>query len=95
MAYRITCSTLETLLDEQGRVVSLLHRAGGYEFLSAPAPPVGLWELALIRPVAYDDPLPEVVIPTLPYPGSICGLTVSCQKSRRSSLTSWTPASSA
>jgi hypothetical protein len=69
MAYRITCSTLETLLDEQGRVVSLLHRAGGYEFLSAPAPPVGLWELALIRPVAYDDPLPEVVIPTLPYPG--------------------------
>ena len=69
MNIEVTCKTLVLTLDEQGRAISLRHRASGYEFLSAQSAAVGLWELGLIRPIRYDDPLPPIVIPKVEYAG--------------------------
>lgn len=63
--HEVRCSSLVLRLDDRGRVVSLVHRAGEYEFLSAPAQPVGLWELGLIKPVVFDDPLPPIECPKM------------------------------
>jgi len=65
----LSCNTLSLTIDARGRVTSLRHRESGYEFLSAPAPPVGLWQLGLIHPVTYTDPLPPIHSPSLPYEG--------------------------
>lgn len=69
MTCTIDCQTLTLALDDRGRVVSLRHRESGYEFLSAQAHPVGLWQLGLIRPVSYNDPLPPIRIPDVKYEG--------------------------
>ena len=69
MSHEIACRTLTLRLDESGRAVALTHRESGYEFLSAQSSPVGLWQLGLIRPVSWDDPLPEIEIPELEYEG--------------------------
>ncbi|MHB9024584.1 MAG: DUF6259 domain-containing protein [Armatimonadota bacterium] len=69
MPHLVTCRTLTLQLDDAGRAVSLRHRESGYDFFSTPAPPVGLWQMGLIRPVRYDDPLPEIEIPDVPYQG--------------------------
>ena len=69
MQHEIRCRTLTLTLDERGRAVSLKDAASGYEFLSAQAHPVGLWQAGLMRPVSYDDPLPPVKVPDLPYEG--------------------------
>lgn len=61
----VRCQSLILRLDDRGRAVSLLHRAGAYDFLASPQHPVGLWELGLIRPVSYDDPLPPIAFPNM------------------------------
>lgn len=68
-AYNVECKTLALQLDEQGRAVSLRHRETGYEFLCSQSQPVGLWQLGLIRPVSWNDPLPSVEYPNIPYEG--------------------------
>ena len=69
MQHEIACKTLTLRLDERGRATSLVHRESGYEFLSAQSHPVGLWQLGLIRPVTYQDPLPAIEYPDLEYGG--------------------------
>ncbi len=72
MSYTITSRTLSLTLDSLGRVVSLRHSdlsGSGYEFLSVASRPVGLWQMGLIRPVSYHDPLPPVVVPEMKYEG--------------------------
>lgn len=69
MTYRISTQTLVLTLDSLGRVVSLRHSDSGYEFLSARSEPVGLWEMGLIRPVSYSDPLPAIVVPEIEHEG--------------------------
>ncbi|MCX5661487.1 MAG: DUF6259 domain-containing protein [Planctomycetota bacterium] len=65
--HTVRCKTLTLTLDDLGRPTSLRLAPIGYEFLAAGSPPTGLWQLGLIRPVRYDDPLPALKVPTLPY----------------------------
>jgi hypothetical protein len=69
MVHEVLCATLLLKLDDLGQVVSLVHRGTGYEFLSAPGEPVGLWQMGIIRPVAWSDPLPAIRIPQVAYEG--------------------------
>jgi hypothetical protein len=69
MPYLVECKTLTLRLDELGRAVSLVHQPSGYEFLSAQSSPVGVWQLGLIRPAAWNDPLPPIRCPDIPYEG--------------------------
>ncbi len=69
MTYEIRCKTLTLRLDAAGRATALVHRGSRVNLLAAASHPVGLWQLGLMRPVSYDDPLPPVVIPDLPYEG--------------------------
>ncbi|MBI2440304.1 MAG: hypothetical protein HYV35_02920 [Lentisphaerae bacterium] len=69
MAREIKCKSLALRLDEHGRAVSLRHRKTGYEFLGSQSNPVGLWQLGLIKPVSWSDPLPPIEYPELSYAG--------------------------
>ena len=69
MAFEISSHTCTLRLDARGRAVALVDRASGYDFLAGQRHSVGLWALGLMRPVCYQDPLPPVVIPDLPYEG--------------------------
>jgi hypothetical protein len=61
--HELSCRTLTLRLDEVGRAIGLVHRASGCDYLKDQQHPVGLWELGLIRPVVYDDPLPPIEVP--------------------------------
>lgn len=63
--HEISCSTLTLRVNARGQAVSLVHRESGYNFLKDQRHPVGLWEIGLIRPVSYDDPLPDVEYPAM------------------------------
>jgi hypothetical protein len=67
MKYTAHCKTLAIVVDDAARVISLRHAVCGYELLSALSMPVGLWQMGLIRPVTYRDPLPPVSIPDLTF----------------------------
>ncbi|MHB9131313.1 MAG: DUF6259 domain-containing protein [Armatimonadota bacterium] len=69
MSYAVRCRSLLLRLDEGGRAISLVNQADGYDFLAPGTHPVGLWQLGLIRPVSYDDPLPPIEIPDIAYEG--------------------------
>ena len=69
MPHQVRCRTLLLTLDDRARVTSLVHRDAGYELLSAKSDPVGLWQLGLIRPVTWDDPLPPIEYPDLEHEG--------------------------
>lgn len=67
--HRVSCRSLILVLDSRGRVLSLRPVASQTEWLAAQSSPVGLWQLGLIRPVTYSNPLPPVVIPEKQYQG--------------------------
>ncbi len=69
MSYEVRCRSLSLRLDGRGRAISLVNKADGYDFLAHGMHPVGLWQLGLIRPVRYDDPLPPITIPDIAYAG--------------------------
>jgi len=65
----LTSATLSMTVDRHGRVTALAHTDGDTQFLLAASHPVGLWQLGLIRPASWTDPLPPVEIPKLDYEG--------------------------
>lgn len=65
--YKISSQTLSLTLNSKGKVISLRDSRSNQEFLSAQSEPVGLWQMGLIRPVSYNDPLPPVTIPKIGY----------------------------
>lgn len=67
--YSVACRTLVLGLDARGRAVSLRGMDSGFEFLSAGTPPVGLWQVGLMRPAGWGDPLPPLDVPDLEYDG--------------------------